>query len=325
MFRKISLILIIATVCAVGYAQQTTPSPESKPPGSIAAIVPGSAGNNGSTYMEQLEQMHQQNLLFNTGGYLGVEPVEITKENMAKFGLTAVRGVAVEKVVENSPAQQAGVQIGDVIIAIDGEEVSSIRKLIRIISEISADHQAKLTILRNGEEREITVTLAKRPPEKFEVGTFRTGFPMPIGEGQIIRLPAPNLPTSDGEIFNPRSPGNVVITENADRQIGAKVIQLTKQLGEYLGVSDGKGMLITEVFENSPATKVGLKAGDIIIELDGKPITNQLQLTRALMEKKEGEVSLTIIRDKKPQTLKVTPSVVTRNGKVVKDIITTTY
>jgi serine protease Do len=325
MFRKISLILIIATVCAVGYAQQTTPSPESKPPGSIAAIVPGSAGNNGPTYMEQLEQMHQQNLLFNTEGYLGIEMVEVNKQNIAKYGLSTVRGVAVEKVVENSPAQQAGIQVGDVIVAINGDEVTGSRKLIRLINEISPDHQAKITILRNGVEREITVTLTKRPPEKFEGGMFGTRFPTVSGDGRIVRFPIPDLPSSDGEILVRRSEGNTVVFYNEDRQIGTRVTPLSKQLADYFGVSEGKGMLITEIIEDSPAVKAGLKAGDVIVGLDGKQITNQLELTRGLMVKKEGEVSLTIVRDKNRQTIKVLPSIVKRNGRIIKDEITTRY
>ncbi len=324
MFRKITLILLVSTFCAVGYAQQTTMPTDSKSQ-SVSVIGSTLPGLFGGPSMEQIGEMEIFNHLNNNGGFLGVETVEVTKQNIAKYGLSTVRGVAVEKVVENSPAQQAGVQVGDVIVAIDGNKVSSIRKMMRIISEIAPDHQAKLSILRNGEEREITVTLTKRPPEKFESGMFRTGISMPIEEGQIARMPFPNLPTSDGEIFDPRRAGNVVITENADRQIGAKVIQLTKQLGEYFGVSAGKGMLITEVYEDSPAVKAELKAGDVIVELDGKQITNQLELTRSLMTKKEGEVLLTIIRDKNRQTIKVLPSVVKRNGKIIRDEITTRY
>ncbi len=296
MFRKLSLILIIATVCAVGYAQQS----------SSTRVISGA------------ELMPD----FGNGGYLGVEPVEVTKQNMSKFGLSAVRGVAVEKVVENSPAQQAGVQIGDVIVAIDGEEISSIRKMMRIISEIAPDHQAKLTVLRNGEELEFTATLAKRPMPKFEDVPSIRRFPVPMSEGQIMRFPIPDLPSSDGEILV-RKPGNTIVYYNEDRQIGARVTKLTKQLGEHFGVSEG--MLINEIIEDSPAEKVGLKAGDVIVELDGNRITNQLELTRALMAKKEGEVLLTIVRDKTKQNVKILPSIVKRNGRIIRDEITTRY
>src|ERR1041385_4011864 len=87
-----------------------------------------------------------QSFAFSFGGdgsYLGVETQEITKENFAKFGLREVRGVAVDKVMENSPAAAAGLQAGDVIVRLNGEEITSARKLTRLIDEIDPDHLAK--------------------------------------------------------------------------------------------------------------------------------------------------------------------------------------
>lgn len=288
MFRKFSIILIIAAVCAVGYAQQSSSS---------RIISP---------------------MIFQSGSYLGIETAEITKQNMSKYGLSTVRGVAVEKVVENSPAQQAGVQTGDVIVAVNGEEVSSVRKLMRIISEIAADHQAKLTILRNGSEREIVATLAKRPPETFEGGTFRMGLPMPsISEGGVMQFPIPNLPSSDGEVLVLRGNEDGMTFLNSRKQIGVAVSPLTKQLASYFGVSEGKGLLITEVAENSAAAKAGLKAGDVITEADGKQVSSLLQLLKITAEKQEGEISLTIVRAGKLQTVKVTPTEIKRSSVIV--------
>jgi S1-C subfamily serine protease len=288
MFRKFSIILIIATVCAIGYAQQSSSS---------RIISP---------------------MIFEGGSYLGVETAEVTTQNMAKFGLSTVRGVAVEKVAENSPAKQAGVQQGDVIVAINGEEVASIRKLMRIISEIAPDHQAKLTILRNGEEREITATLAKRPMPKFEGGTFNMRLPMPsLSEGSVLQFPIPNLPSSDGEVLVLRGDEDGVTFLNSGRQIGVSVSPLTKQLAAYFGISEGKGLLITEVEENSAAAKAGLKAGDVITEADGKQVSSLLQLLKITAEKKEGDISLTIVRAGSRQTVKVTPTEVKRSNKII--------
>ena len=75
------------------------------------------------------------------GSYLGIEMQEINKENFAKFGLAGVRGVAVVKVVENSPAAAAGIKNGDVIVRFNGEEIASARKLTRLVGEIDPDHQ----------------------------------------------------------------------------------------------------------------------------------------------------------------------------------------
>src|SRR5215204_685467 len=94
-------------------------------------------------------------------GYLGIQTEEITRDNFGKYGLREVRGVAVEKVLEGSPAEKAGIQNGDVIIRFENEEITGTRKLTRMLAEVSPDHQVRLTVLR-GSEREITATVGKR-------------------------------------------------------------------------------------------------------------------------------------------------------------------
>ena len=74
------------------------------------------------------------------------------------------------------------------------------------------------------------------------------------------------------------------------------------------GVADGKGLLVNEVRADSPAAKAGLKAGDVIVEIDGKKIEKNLDLIKAVNEKKEGSVSITVIRDKNRQTFSVEPN-----------------
>ncbi len=244
------------------------------------------------------------------GSYLGIEPQEVTKDNFSKFGLSSVRGVAVEKVVENSPAAQAGLQAGDVIIKFDGEEITSVRKLSRLISEVAPDHQVKLTILRGGSEQEITATIGKH-----EMPTvFNGNFKMPELMKMPKMTPMPQMPqvqimppNGKGEAFIWKNDGENVYFFGTNRQIGVSVSSLTKQLGEYFGVAEGKGLLVSSVRENSPAAKAGLKAGDIIVEVDGKEVKGNADLIRAINEKKEGDISLTIVRDRNRQTIQVTP------------------
>ena len=73
------------------------------------------------------------------GGYLGVRTEEMSKDNFSKYGLREVRGVGVAEVVQDSPAEAAGFQKGDVIVRLNGEEITSSRKLTRLIGEISPD------------------------------------------------------------------------------------------------------------------------------------------------------------------------------------------
>jgi serine protease Do len=234
------------------------------------------------------------------GGFLGVQPVEVTKENSSKFGLREVRGVAIEKVIENSPAAAAGLQNGDVILRFNGEEVTGMRKLMRLIGETAPDHQARLTILRGGDEKEFTITMGKHPERRLGEGALNLAIPMPQ---------APEFPRSEMPMRIPFGNGeeNVFVFHGGGRQIGVGVAPLTKQLGEYFGVADGKGLLVNDVRENSPAAKAGIRAGDVIIEAEGKPVDGMAPLIRAINEKKEGEVTLTVIRNKDRKIFKVTP------------------
>lgn len=251
------------------------------------------------------------------GSYLGVETQEVNRDNFAKFGLRDVRGVAVEKVLDNSPAQAGGLQNGDVIVRFNGDEVTSTRKLTRLISEVAPDHQAKLTVVRGGSERDLTVTLAKRPAPKFENGNFEWATPMPpMGSpGEMPKMPEmpdmSQLPKIPNVLQVAPGEGGVYMwSARGSRQIGVGLTPLTKQLGDYFGVADGNGLLITNVRENSPAAKVGLKAGDVIVEADGKTLKGDFDLIKLLNEKKEGDVELTIIRDRGRQTVRVTPEAV---------------
>jgi serine protease Do len=235
------------------------------------------------------------------GGYLGVQTVEVTKENFAKYGLREVRGVAVEKVIEGSPAQAAGLQNGDVIVAFNSEQVTSTRKLTRLLGEVSPDHQVKLTVVRSGGEREIVATIGKRPMPKFEEGSF----------GPFPRIPDfPRMPQMEQlprvEAFPPGAPDQPFVWRmGSGRRIGVGVTTLTKQLSEHFGVAGG--LMINDVRADSPAAKAGLKAGDIIVEADGREIKGEGDLIRAIQETKDGDVNLTIIRDRNRQTVRVTP------------------
>jgi len=236
----------------------------------------------------------------NDGGYLGVETAEVTKENFGKYGLREIRGVAVEKVVDGSPAQTAGLLNGDVIVKFNGEDVTSVRKLTRLLGEVAPDHQARITVLRSGDERELAATIGRRPTPRFEEGSFSMGVPARPSLPFPPSAEMPRIPSVPGAPLE-----NFYFRSGSGRQIGIGITPLTKQLAEHYGVAGG--VLVSNVRENSPAAKAGLKAGDLIVEVDGKELNGDGDLIRAISEKKEGDVSLTIVRDRSRQTIRVTP------------------
>src|SRR5438067_9669229 len=98
------------------------------------------------------------------GAFLGVGTEDISKENMARYGMREVRGVGVTEVLKDSPAEKAGLRKDDVILRFDGESVTSVRKLNRLVVESSPDQNVRLTISRGGAEQEISATLTKQNP-----------------------------------------------------------------------------------------------------------------------------------------------------------------
>jgi membrane-associated protease RseP (regulator of RpoE activity) len=296
MLRKsFVFILLVVSTCALAFAQ-TAPTEPKKPREFTRTLVAGVPFD---------------------GSYLGVQTKEVSKENMAQFGLNEVRGVAIEKVLENSPAAKAGLMNNDVIVRFNGEEVTSVRKLTRLIGEVAPDHTAKITVLRNGAERDFDVTMGKREVPQFFDGNFKfENFPPLATIPEMPNFPKGELPQlKEFPQTNESSPKAFVFTTGSNRQIGIGVTGLTKQLGDYFGVAEGKGLLINSVRENSPAAKAGLRAGDIIVEIEGKEVKGNGDLIRAINEKKEGDVTLTIIRDKNRQTISVTPEV-SKDGNI---------
>jgi serine protease Do len=269
---KLSAILLFASVSV--RAQSATPAPPAAPAAPMAF-----------------------SFSFGDGSYLGVVPEEINRENMGRYGLNSVRGVGISRVSEGSPADKAGLKKGDVIVQFDGESVTSTRKLLRLVGEAAPEQSVRLTILRNGSEQQMSVTLGERENGSRALRAL-------TAPGGDYRLQVPTTPRAWG---NGNAPEVFSYSFGNNRRVGISSTTLTKQLADYFGVQTGKGLLITSVSENSPASKAGLRAGDVITEVNGEKIDDAGDFVRAINRKGDGEVTLTIIRDKSQHTIKVTP------------------
>ena len=244
--------------------------------------------------------------LFVTGNFLGVRTEEVTRENMQRYGLSGEpRGVGVREVVKGSPAEKAGLRANDVIVRFDGEPVPSVRKLTRLIEESAPEHVARITVLRGGAEQELSATLARREPFMSAGGEgFFSISPDSFGDAvrnskqwklneQKMREKWEEMARKHSSLFG------------STRRIGVTTNALGKQLADYFGVTHG--VLVSSVEEGSPAEKAGLKAGDILTEADGQKVEDSDDLSRAIGAKQEGEVTLTVVRDRKQRTVRVTP------------------
>jgi membrane-associated protease RseP (regulator of RpoE activity) len=249
---------------------------------------------------------------FNGGGsFLGVQTEDVNKENMARYGLREARGVGITQVVKDSPAEKAGLRKDDVILKFEGDSVTSVRKLTRLVSEVAPDQTARLSISRGGSEQEVAVTMGKR--NESMMGNWQgldklKDLDKIEGLDRLKELersmpPGANVWKWEGE---PGKDGMFYGFGN-HRRIGVSTTQLTKQLADYFGVGDGKGVLITSVLDDSPAAKAGLKAGDVITGIDGEKVEGAGDLAQGINKKKDGDVTLTVIRNKNQRSVTVTP------------------
>ncbi len=104
------------------------------------------------------------------GGYIGVRPVSMTPELRAHFGAPKDAGVFVGKVEKDSPAAKAGLQVGDIVTAADGEKIESTRDLVRAVRRKKDGETVKLDLVRDRSAKTLSVTVAEREDREMRVG-----------------------------------------------------------------------------------------------------------------------------------------------------------
>jgi serine protease DegQ len=99
-----------------------------------------------------------------TRGWIGVEPQDVTPEIAESFGLEQKSGAIVAGVLKNGPADRAGVKPGDILVSVNGQEITDTTRLLNVIAQIKPGTAAKVHLVRKGREIDLDVTIGKRPP-----------------------------------------------------------------------------------------------------------------------------------------------------------------
>ena len=205
-------------------------------------------------------------------------------------------GVRIESVEEDSPAAKAGLQKGDVVVEFDGERVRSVRQFTRLVSETPAGRQVTAAVMRDG--RRVSVNVTPRDASAFR--GLRDDTWRALDEVREMARVPPRPPST------PRAPRPSIIEPFlmfGGNQLGVTVNTLSDQLKEYFGVKEG--VLVTSVSEDSAAAKAGVKAGDVIVSVNGSTIEDPSDLRERMRSLDAGqEFTLGVVRDKKTMTLK---------------------
>lgn len=226
------------------------------------------------------------------GSYLGIDTRDITSDRLSALHLKEERGVEITMVDQDAPAGKAGLKEQDVILTVNGNNVESVEQLRRMIHEIPAGRDISLGISRNGQPMTVKVQLADRKKAfSYSYGpddkTF--AFTMP---------PMPKIPDID-------IPVSVVMVHSSMRS-GLMVENITPQLGDFFGAKNGQGVLVRSVEKGSRADKAGFRAGDVIVKINGESVHDSGDFSHALRSSKNNTASISIIRDKKEQTINMT-------------------
>jgi serine protease Do len=220
-----------------------------------------------------------------TGGdsYLGIGPRDITPNRVAALKLKDDSGVEVTEVDHDAPAAKAGVKVGDIILSYNNQKVESSEQLRRLIHETPAGRNVQLGISRNGQQQSLAVTLGSR-------------------KGMIAVFPKAPRMGAPGNGFFDNPPDISMNLLQAASKSGLLVENLTPQLGDFLGVKNGNGVLVRSVEKGSPADSAGLRAGDVIVRIEKETIADMGDWHR-LTHRKTGKTMLGVVRDKHEQNV----------------------
>ena len=188
-------------------------------------------------------------------GYLGVVIQQLTAELAESFDIDQTGGILVAQVTDDSPAQTAGLKVGDVITSYQGKPVNDIGKFRNRVALTPPGSRESLVIIRDGKRQEIDITIGK------------------LGDQHLMaQTPA----------------------ESAD-ELGLSVQTLTPQLAQHFGAKAGQGVVVTQVKPDSIAAQAGIKNGDIILQVNRKPVESATAFNRAVGESQREKRVLLLI------------------------------
>jgi len=263
--------------------------------GAAVAVAPLVARAQARGIFELLQEPSPLLLHATSQGYLGVDLADVDQEKAQALRLKEVRGAIVTLIDHDAPAGKIGLKVNDVVLKLNGQAIESAEQLRRMLREIPAGRKVSLEFSRDGNIQTAAVELADRKAMEHDVWNK-------IGNGGDVFTQAPGgmgILTGGGDGSLPS--GFHMPFFGSTLNVGAMVEPLTSQMAEYLGVPSG--LMIKQVARKSEAATAGLKAFDVILKVGPDAIATSADWERALHANQGKPVQVTVLRDKKQQTL----------------------
>jgi serine protease Do len=193
--------------------------------------------------------------------WMGVSMQNVTPEDAEYYGLPEVQGALIQSVTPGSPAEKAGLERSDVIVAIDGEAVTTSGNLQNRVAQFRPGDRITVTVYRDRTSREVEIRLDEAP------------------------------------INQNRQPTAVVVESRSAEKLGIEVAELTEGLANQYQYEEPGGIVITDVRAGGAAGRRGVAPGLKLLEVNGQPIENESDLQQVLEDAEPGEVVSLLLAD----------------------------
>ena len=243
-------------------------------------------------------------------GWLGVSIQDVTEDLTEALPRGVHEGALINNVVDDSPAEEGGLQAGDVIVKVNQDRIRNAGDLTRAIREIGAFEQANIEYYRNGRRNRAEVELAERARESYRYGARAREY----NDRARDRSRKYSIQLHDDDehpgVYHFDDRGGTYALNLSGLmgrpRLGVKLMDLSDQLAGYFGIAESEGVLVTEVVEESAAAVAGIKAGDVIVRVGDQDVGDSEQLREALGEYDEGGlVDVDVVRNGRRQTIAV--------------------
>ena len=251
-----------------------------------------------------------------TQGYLGVDLRDVTEDQLAALKLKETRGAEIISVDHDGPACKAGLKLHDVVLQMNGTVIEGEEQLRRMLRETPSGRQVTFVISRDGQQSNITATLANREEVERKAWEQRYIVPEPPDESSsssayshagsgFLKKSSPSTADTGALKGTHTLLGTTLIVSSS--YTGAKLEVMGPQLAQFFGTQGTAGLLVRSVDPNTPASEAGLKAGDVVIKVNSVPVSSGTDWMKTIHDNRGKPVNIVVLRDKKEQTLTMTP------------------